>query len=195
MSDGPAGDALIRGYQVLGVMDYIDTFGARQREQVYGAARDISVERASYDKMLWYPLKTVCGLYEGIASLHEGDEEKVYEALCGCGSYIAKAATNSFLRLFMKIMTPWIFARKVPDIYARDNRCGRMEVDTTDLSKNHIVVHLRDVAGYTHIGPVASGFGTFAMSTMGVANLKVHLHDWSVTTPAPPNVAIDMKWD
>jgi hypothetical protein len=106
--------------------------------------------------------------------------------------FIGEAATNSFLKLLMRVMTPAVFSKKAPDLWARDNRYGRME--TEQVAKGHLVTHLRDVGGYYHAGPVAAGFGMFALRAVGAKDIDVKVSGWSLTTPCPPEVRLDMTW-
>jgi hypothetical protein len=188
-------EQVIRGYLILGCMDYIDSFDAQRRDQAYASlSSDVSRSRDAYDKMAWYPLKTISEYYGAIGRVYPNDEKKAYQALLECGRFIAESATNSFLKLLMRIMTPAVFGRKAPDIWARDHRYGRMEADSSQLSKNHLIIHLRDVAGYHHAGPVAAGFGTFALKAVGGKEIDVKVSDWSLTTPDPAQVRIDLRW-
>ncbi|MBX3208862.1 MAG: hypothetical protein KF764_27775 [Labilithrix sp.] len=187
------GEQVIRGYLILGCMDYIESFGEADRERMYSSlADDVSSDRGAYDKMAWYPLKTISELYDAIAKLHPGDEAKAYEALRNCGMFIAEAATNSFLKLLMRVMTPAVFSKKAPDLWARDNRRGRME--TKQVDERHLVTHLHEVDGYFHAGPVAAGFGTFALRAVGAKDVDVKVTGWSLKTPCPAEVRLDMTW-
>ena len=188
-------DQVIRGYLIHGCMDYIDSFDADERRRIYeNIASDVSRDRASYDKMLWYPLRTISQFYGAIGKLHPTDEVKAYNALLECGRFIAEAATNTFLKLLMRIMTPAVFGKKAPDLWARDHRYGRMEADVADLANNHLIIRLHDVGGYHHAGPVAAGFGMFALKSVGANEIDVKVGDWSIANPDPPQVRIDMRW-
>ncbi|MBX3092878.1 MAG: hypothetical protein KF801_10285, partial [Cryobacterium sp.] len=149
-------------------------------------------DRAAYDKMLWYPLSTISALYSGIAQLHDGDEAKAFATLRGCGMFIAESATNTFLKLLMRVMTPSVFASKAPNIWTRDNRYGRMETEL--LGPREMAVHLRGVADYAHVGPVVAGFGSFAMGAVGAKDLDVKVSPWSLADSSPPDVRIVMTW-
>ncbi len=185
----------VRGYMILGCFDYIDTFEPALRERVYATLpSDGCRSRESYDQMQWYPVDHCSDLYRGIVSLHGDDEAKAREALLGCGKFIAHAATNTFLRLLMRIMTPRVFARKAPDFWARDSRCGRMETDTSQLGDRRLIVRLHDIGAFAHTAPVAAGFGAFALTACGVKDLSVKISDWSLATPAPSDVDIEMSW-
>jgi hypothetical protein len=186
-------DNVIRGYLILGCMDYIDSLGAESKDRVYsGLPEGFQQDRGAYDTMRWYSLETISALYSGIAKLHEGNEANAFAALRGCGTFIAEAATNSFLKLLMRIMTPSVFASKAPTIWARDNRYGTMETEVPAPRK--MVVHLRGVADYSHVGPVVAGFGAFAMRAVGAKDLDVKVSPWSLANPSPPDVRIDMAW-
>ncbi len=74
---------------------------------------------ASAKSATWYPVATLAELLNSIASLAKGDEAKARELLINCGKYMAREATNTFLRLLMR-MTPALFAKKLPDFWGRD---------------------------------------------------------------------------
>jgi len=191
-------DPVVRGYMLVSTLDYIASpaFTEDQRQLVYSKlSSDVSRDRSAYDVMKWYPAAHANELNNGMAAVHGDDEKKVYELLEGLGMYTADKATSTFLRLIMKILTPGLFAKKAPDFWARDNRIGRMESDISRLDEKRLVVHLREISPLSHVAPSAAGFAKFALTTIGLKNLRVVTKGWSLQQPAPDAVQFEISWD
>jgi hypothetical protein len=180
---------------VQSCMDYVNTLDPELRERIYASVpADVGRDPARYDKMLWYPVRCVSSYYEAIASVTDGSEAAVLASLQACGRAMAHAATNSFLRLLMRIMNPGTFAKKLGDFWERDHKCGRMEGDVSEIANKKLIVRLTDIAGYTHTSAIASGFGSFALEAMGMKNVTPVLQGWSLRTPAPESAIIHLTW-
>lgn len=188
-------EGTVRGYTLISCMDYIDTFEPEQRERVYSSLpTSVPRERSAYNVVQWYPHGHLGAFYDGIASLARDDEKKALQLLVACGQFVALSATNSFMKLVMRILTPSIFAKKAPDFWSRDHRIGEMSSDTSRLDDKRIVVTLRGVKELMHAGPVAKGFCEFAMTSMGVKGLDVRLEGWSLANPSGDEVKFHISW-
>src|SRR5262245_51386221 len=64
----------------------------------------------------WYPRTHTVNIYSAVASYHRDTDGKVADAIYAVGRGVGQRAVESFLRLVMKVMTPPVFARKVPDV-------------------------------------------------------------------------------
>jgi hypothetical protein len=91
-------------------------------------------------------------------------------------------------------MTPRLFAKKFPDFWVRDMRGGVMTVDPSELSHNRFVVHLVDVDGFDHVGPVANGFIGFAMEKITGGPVNIVVSSWSLERPGPAELRWDVSW-
>jgi hypothetical protein len=190
-------DPVVRGYMLVSTLEYIESpaFDDDQRRVVYASlSKDVSRDRSAYDVMKWYPASFANELNSGMAAVHRTDEKKVYDLLEGLGMFTADKATSTFLRLLMKILTPGLFAKKAPDFWARDNRVGTMEADTSMLDEKRLVVHLRGISPLVHVAPSAAGFARFALKAIGLKNLNVETRGWSLKVPAPEAVQFDISW-
>jgi hypothetical protein len=141
----------------------------------------------------WYPRTHAVNIYTAIAHHHRERDGGVEEALYTMGKGVASRAVATFLQLVMKVMTVDVFARKVPDIWLRDHRGGRLEVDTSDLANKHLVYHLRDVAGYDYIGGALPGFQSAALTAIGCKELRYE-SDWTAKNPGPESVTCHFRW-
>lgn len=141
----------------------------------------------------WYPRVHAVNVYTAIAHHHRDKDGRVAEGLQEMGRNVASRALKTFLQLVMKVMTVEVFAQKVPDIWLRDHRGGRLEVDATDLPNKHLVYHLRDVAGYDYIGGALPGFQGAALTVLGCKDV-VHEYDWTPENPGPESVTCHLRW-
>ncbi len=190
-------DACVRGYQLVSMLEFIEspTFTSEQRRAIYAALPgDVSRDRSHYDEMKWYPAYPANELRKAIASIHGNDEKKVYDAIEGIGMFMADRATNTFLRLLMKILTPSLFAKKVPDFWTRDNRVGTMTVDTSRLNERRMEVIIRGIGHLDHMVPMSAGFAKFAMTAMGTKDVKIVSKGWSLGVPAPTDGFFEITW-
>ena len=188
-------ERLARGYMVQSCMDYVSSLEPGLRDRVFARVpADVGRDPARYDKMLWYPVSHVSSFYEAIAAETDGSEAAVLASLQACGRAMAHTATNSFLRLLMRIMNPSTFAKKLGDFWKRDHNCGQMVGDVSQIANKKLIVRLSDIAGYTHTSAIASGFGSFALEAMGMKNVTPVLTGWSLQTPAPESATIELTW-
>jgi hypothetical protein len=129
-------------------------------------------------------------IYRKLAALADS-EDKARELLIVCGKEHAFEASNTFLRLIMKVLTPTLLAKKLPDVWKRDCTMGNV---VAEVYEDRIRNRYHDIGGFDHIAPVAIGFVQFALEAMGKTITKAELHDWSLTTPAPETFSFDVHW-
>jgi hypothetical protein len=95
----------------------------------------------------------------------------------------------------MKILTPTLFAKKVPELWERDHRgSGHFEADVSHADEGRIGMKLVGADGFDHIGIAAIGFITFGLNNMGKTNIQVKQTGWSLATPSPHEVAYEITW-
>lgn len=184
----------IRGYSLRQTARYLESkFDADTRKRVIEAMPASSRSMlSSFDAGEWYPREHSATLFRAIAGARGGDE--AFTDLVGCGEFIASEATNTFLRLLMRIMTPTLFAKKVPEFWKRDQRGGHFEVDVSQADQGKIAMKLVDVAGYDHIGIVSIGWIKFGMTALGKKDIAIKQDGWSMATPGPREIAYEVTW-
>lgn len=131
----------------------------------------------------WQPAAYTSELAHEIAKLANGDETKAREQLEACGEFVGKAATTTFLKLVMKVLTPTMFAKKLPTLWSRDATGGTYVVD---VFEDHIVCRLKDMEAFAHMGPISVGYVRFALKSMGMQIVSSKLHDWALDKPIAP---------
>ena len=185
-----------RGYMVLSTINCVESiYDAKTREGIYASlSPEVRKMVGHYNKVEWYPTQHVSEFFRAIALLDD-DEVRANERLVQAGRFIGSSATNTFLRLIMKMMTPRLFARKVGDFWARDNRVGTMTADPSRVDERLITVKLTGIAGYDYVGPTGTGFMVNALDTIGMKGVKGKISGWSLKDPGPNEVIYHLTWD
>jgi hypothetical protein len=186
--------AQIRGYSLRQTARYLETkFDPDVRKRLVDAMPSTSRSMlSSFEAGEWYPRDHSSVLFRAIANARGGDE--AYQDLVGCGEFIASEATNTFLRLLMRIMTPTLFAKKVPEFWKRDQRGGQFVADVSKADEGRIGMKLVDVEGYDHIGIVSIGWIQFGMTALGKKGVVIKQDGWSLANPGPRSVSYEVTW-
>jgi len=187
------GENEMRGYGLLSAVTYLRKAAGEQRAKqlLDGLSQETKQALATAKEASWCSSKSVAEVYRAIASLSNGDESTAQKNLIECGKHAALEASNTFLRLLMKLLTPTLFAKKLPDLWSRDCTVGKIVVEVHD---HKIRNRLLGVAGFDHLGPVAAGYVAFALEAMGKSITKTELHEWSLATPSPTDVWFEVFW-
>lgn len=141
----------------------------------------------------WRPVEEAIALWKAVAQLRSpGDDEGAYNDLVGCAEKMAAYATSMWLKLVLKMLTPRMFVRKFPDMFARDHNFGRIEV--VSVSDTSFTARFLDVEGYDYFAPIAHGMAATVLRTIGVKDLKMKITPWSIANPGPPELEVNAKW-
>jgi hypothetical protein len=140
----------------------------------------------------WYPVSQVTEINRSIvSSLGKGEDEPARQALHKCGKFIAAEATNTFLKLFLKLLTPSLLIKKLPDIFKRDFSQGRL---TAESKGQVLTCACYDLPGYEHIIVTASGFIATAMENMGKTVDNIKVNNWSLQNPCIDGASFELTW-
>jgi hypothetical protein len=120
------------------------------------------------------------GIYGASASPEEG-----YADVVRAGTAVADYATNTFLRLLIKLMTPEIMARKWPSVWKKSHNFGHMETTLDNGDRPRLTMRLTGVDDYDYIGPTAVGFLTYSLKAMGFPDARVTQKGDHATQTAP----------
>jgi hypothetical protein len=93
--------------------------------------------------------------------------------------------------MFLRILTPALFAKKLPDVFRRDFSGGRLEVNVTDHT---MTCKMFDMPGFEHAGALCPGFASFPLESMGKKIDKVTVHDWSLARPNVNGTWYELSW-
>lgn len=190
---------MARGYTITRTVQFIQS-GYFDPETSNRILDNLSPEsRANLQKIKpveWYPRDEYkVPLMRGIARVKNDDVGSAKD-LANYGQFIAAEATNTFLKILMKMMNPALFAKKFPDFYARDHRgSGHFEVDVTEMNAGKFRVKLVGAEGFDHIGAAAVGFIRFGMDSIsGPGSVDIKTHGWSMATPSPREVNFEVTF-
>jgi len=187
---------MIRGYSVKQQLNFLETqyepavserLLAQIPERIRGALGSLKPAE-------WYPREYSVAVLRAIASHSGKNESAVQSDLVRCGTFIATEASNTFLKILMKMLTPALFAKKIPDFWQRDQKGGRFEVDTSNTKDDRLQLRLCDVEGFDHIGLIGIGWISYGLKAMGKADVVVDQEGWSLSNPGPKNITYDVKW-
>lgn len=187
----------LRGYTVKQTVDFIKSGYFEpdvSRRIMDGLPPEIVLALPSLKPAEWYPREYLMAMLKGIAAVKSHDVGS-YQDLVAYGNYVATEATNTFLKLLLKMLTPTLFAKKVPEFWQRDHRgSGHFEVDVQRANEGIIAMRLVGIGGFDHIGVAAIGFISCGLKTMGKKDVQVKQSGWSMATPSPDEVNYEVTW-
>lgn len=150
-----------------------------------------TIATASNAGAAWCPVGVLSELLSAVADQGKGDEDRTRDVLIKCGQFMAHEATNSFLRILMRMLTPTLFVKKIPDIWRRDCSHGTL---IPVLGEQKLSCRVVETDGFLHAPCTVAGFLSFALGTMGKSIEKTTVQGWSLKTPNPAEGQIELHW-
>jgi len=188
---------MLRGYTVKQTADFVQSgyFSPQVSRDIMEQLPDeVRAALPNLKPAEWYPREYAMSMLRGIAAV-KNDDVGSYTDLLAYGSWVATEASNTFLKLFLKILGPTLFAKKVPDLWLRDHRgSGNFEVDVSRADQGRIGMKLVGADGFDHIGIAAIGFISFGLEAVGKRGVQVVQSGWSMATPSPHTVSYEATW-
>ncbi len=186
-------DFQVRGYMITACAGQLqDTAGEAEYKRIVSgfspAARDVVGQTKA---AVWYPVATLSEVLMALSSQAGGDEKRAQELLVNAGSRMALEATNTFLRILMRMLTPTLLAKKIPDLWNRDSTRGRLAMD---VSEQKVVCHIYETEGFAHALCTITGFVKFALTTMGKTIETTTISGWSLNAPHSKEGAAEFVW-
>lgn len=197
MADTAGTEFQVRGYMVVNAGKFLVD---KSRELEGEAASRRAMERLSPETRAalegakpagWYSVNAISELFGQIAGLASGDEDRAREMLIDAGAFNAKEATNTFLKLLMRMLSPPLFARKLPDFWRRDCTRGRLEVEVTG---QRLLCRFYEMEGFDHVVAGTAGFASFALGAMGKTVEKITLEGWGLDRPWSEGASMELAW-
>jgi hypothetical protein len=188
---------VVRGYVLTQSISFIesDHFEPQMRRHMMESLpSDVVNALPGIKPQQWYSRDLLVALQRAVASSRD-TEAGVYDILIAYGAHVCGEATNTFLKLLLKILTPALFAKKIPDFWQRDHRnSARFTVDVQRADQGLIKMHMTDAAGFDHIAIPSMGFVLHALTLMGKKNVRMTQQGWSLATPGPNDVDYEVSW-
>jgi hypothetical protein len=185
-------DNKARSYMLISTANYLTNKlgndGQRIIDNLSPQTRSILTAEKPAD---WSPMHSYVELLNAVAAVGKGDDAKARDSLIDAGRYVAQEASTTFLKLFLKMLTPNLFVRKVPTVWQRDFTRGRAEAE---ISQNRLVFRMFGISEMDHIPCTAPGFISFAMESMGKSIRSVSVHNWSLQEPCRDGAYFELEW-
>lgn len=185
-------DNKARSYMLISTANYLrhklGGDGQRLIDGMSSSTRSILTAEKPAD---WAPMASYVELLNAVAGLGKGDDGKARDSLIDAGRFVAQEASTTFLRLFLKMLTPNLFAKKVPTVWQRDFSKGRAEAEISD---KRLVFRMFGISEMDHIPCTAPGFISFAMESMGKSIKGITVHNWSLTQPCNDGAYFELEW-
>lgn len=187
-------ELMTRGNAILGAAGYLDRIsGPSAQPRPAHASAELQAALPTMTRNAWYPRRFFIEVLRRIVSVHN-DPISSYEDLARAGSAIAEDASNTFLKLLLRMATPRLFGAKFPDFYKRDLQGGYAEVDASRIRENRMLISFKDVEHFDHIGPAGAGFIRFGLHHITGKVVTILTHGWSLETPGPPEIRHEISW-
>lgn len=190
---GQSQDFNVRGYMYLTAVDYLrQVLGEQEGKKAIAAfspqARHLLETLKSAD---WCPVSVFSEVTQALA-LAGGGGQKSQDLLVKCGTHMSMEATNTFLKLFMKMMSPQLLVKKVPDLWKRDCSGGKLVLEEfTDHSVRFATFGMQ---GFKHAVCTAAGFVSFGVGAIGKKIDNVTIRGWSLDKPSEEGASFQLDW-
>jgi hypothetical protein len=187
------GDFRVRAYMAKSTALFMrDTFGEQELDRIlYSVSPGARAAATSVKPADWCPVGEFSELLRALAAKSNDDSDHARERLIACGEFIAREATNTFLKIAMKMLTPGLFAKKLPDIWKRDCSSGTFDVEA---ARDKMTFRLSGMKGFDHVPCTAAGFVKFALGAMGKTVDTVQIQGWSLAEPCADGALVELTW-
>lgn len=186
-------DFNVRGYMYLTSVSYLrQTLGEQESKRLIAnfspQARDLLQTLKAAD---WCPVTVFSEVTDALAKSGPGGEQS-RDLVVKCGTYVAMEATNTFLKLFMKMMSPSLLVKKIPDLWKRDCTGGKLIVE--DQGDNSVRFAAFGMQGYKHAVCTAAGFVAFGLGAIGKKVESTTIRGWSPDKPSDDGATFELTW-
>ncbi len=167
-------DRMVKGFNLEQTASFIDShYSHDDRERIHAHLPAALKERLARVKSgSWYPLEDQVALQRAMAAVAP-DPETAHRNAVALGRHLSNAATGTFMRLLLKVLTPKVFLKKVPDIWPRMFNFGTFESDPSAFEECGATMLMRDVGGFDHVDAVSTGWIEAVFVAMGHEDAQV----------------------
>jgi|GEM_PF-3435406 len=184
MSDEPK----VRGMLVQGLNSFVEKkYEPVLRAKILEAvSADVRASLPTMEKNAWYPRRYALDFCRAIASV-TGDDKNVELA----GTHIANEATNTFMKLLIKVLTPKMFARQFPEFWKKYNSHGVIIPDVSRIDEREAAFRIDGTFDYLHL--LAVGFLVFVFDALGKRGVLV-THNVPQGQTNVPDLQLKVVW-
>lgn len=160
-------EQMARGMYITTVSRFIETYPPELQAQIKAKIpADVRTALTNIRPGDWYPLHFASQQVRAIFELYPNRDDAERE-IQRCGAYIGEQATNSFLRLLMKMLTLKMMVSKWPEFWLKYHNFGRMRVEIP--GPGHLVFIIEP--GYDYMYLMGQGWIEVACKGLGLKNL------------------------
>jgi len=184
----------IKAYGFNATYEYVEkNYDEAARKRILGGLSPAAQSfAATAKKAQWASPAFSAELWTGIVKEHPSDAQ---EQLMKVGRYQGAYATNTYLKLLMKMLTMKMFAKKFPDIWSRDANFGKVSLgDLADIDHGKLLVSFSQMGHFPYFGPICQGWFSYSFEVMGLKGVKVELVEWSLQNPDPGELSYQVTW-
>jgi hypothetical protein len=188
-----SGDFNVRGYMLLSGTQYLKQVVGEQEAQrmVAGFSPEARHLLGTVKSADWCPVTVFSEVTSALATAGGGGERS-RDLLVKCGTYVATEATNTFLKLFMKMMSPELLAKKIPNLWKRDCTGGKLALQ--ELNEQSVRFVADGMQGYKHAICTAAGFVAFGLGAIGKKVETTTIQGWAVDKPSEDGATFELSW-
>jgi hypothetical protein len=188
-------EKLLKGFSLTTTLAFIDShYTHEQREQIHARLTpELRNMTSGFKPGDWYPIEYQTQMLRAMASVAEEPTEAHTNAVA-LGRFLSDQASNTFMRLLFKVLTPLIFLKKAPAVWGRMFNFGRFETDAADYDNNRVVMLMLDVDGFDYVAPVSEGWIATMFEAVGCKNVAVHATDLEEGTVRGAGYKFDINW-
>jgi hypothetical protein len=139
----------------------------------------------------WYPMDPLAEITGAIIAANEGNPAMAEHDIIELGKFIGREATNTFLRLIIRVLTPRLFAKKLQAIYLRYYSVGSLSVDVTE---DRMVISFTGTKGFPHLPAIVVGWLSGVFEIMGKQLVSYKTTSWSITNPYNESFDVELVW-
>jgi hypothetical protein len=186
----------VRGHWLNGALEFAEIHYPADvaRRLVDGLPREVKQSAGRTEPAAWCPRAHHVELLRAIASASR-DEGRVFDDLLAYGQFVGKKTVDGALKPFMAIVSPKLFARKLPELWARDHRGeSKLESEFTQLDEGRLPIRFTGIRGYDHVGVAALGWIKTAVGSLVGKTPQVRQTGWSLRHTSPSEMVCEVSW-
>lgn len=186
----------VRGHWLIGGVKFLRTHYSNDTNELLLGSLPKAFHASLSDL---YPIKWCdrlrhVELLRVIAAAHR-DETAAYESLLAYGQAMAGDLANGALRPLVKVLTPKLLAKKLPNLWTNDHQDdGALESDISLVEEGRLPFKVLVGQGYEHVGIATLGWVKGFLGALGCKDVTVQQTGWRLAQPAPAEITCEVRW-
>lgn len=189
-------EQVVRGNWLTGGVKFLRTrYSPETNERLLGTlSKPFRAMLAEIQPVQWYPRGHHVDILRAIVSAHR-DETIAYESLLAHGQLAAADAANGPLQPLIRISTPKLLVKKLPNLWVNDHQDdGKLDADIAHVDDARLSLRLTALHGYEHVGIVMLGWVKGLLMALGRRDVVARQTGWSLEQPTPNEMKCEVRW-